>query len=288
MRIHFGTRRVVGGLVLLGVLLACLAGVPPFDRLRYRWSCFLIAAENSVRPEHAWGGSFYRGDGLGENVSLDLSPSGEVAALWTGCMGTYDRNFGSVREQEGRLQLSFVRRNAREPYRGFPEELVPVRWGERHYLIEPAELPAFASAVNAGLEPRSNLHGPFLLRRGDEARAVVGKPEVPAEARAWLLDAPLTARVVAVDESPEVRGDSSTLYRARVELDVGRADGAFVGMIFLDRQGEITLTAVEEHSSTAFFETYGATSLPLGWTFRTEASPEQVHDLFQLLRARHE
>lgn len=39
-------------------------------------------------------GSYYRGDGLGYNISLDLKPDGHYDAVWHGCLGRYGSSHG--------------------------------------------------------------------------------------------------------------------------------------------------------------------------------------------------
>ena len=59
------------------------------------------------------------------------------------------------------------------------DELVPIRWGPRRYLVSADELSAFVEAVRQGDEPRSTTAGEFLLRRGDWNLRVTGEPVIP-------------------------------------------------------------------------------------------------------------
>lgn len=54
----------------------------------------------------ALSGEYYRGDGLGYNISLSLHPSGTYEAIWTGCLGTYGTARGSWNVEGNRLQLA--------------------------------------------------------------------------------------------------------------------------------------------------------------------------------------
>ena len=49
-----------------------------------------ISKEIETVGQHDWAGSYYKGDGLGENVSLILSPKNGYLFEWHGCMGLYD------------------------------------------------------------------------------------------------------------------------------------------------------------------------------------------------------
>ena len=50
---------------------------------------------------------------------------------------------------------------------------------------------AFCSLVNEGLEPRSNVHGRFYLRKGDWEKKVTGLPIVPKEWESLLQKKPV-------------------------------------------------------------------------------------------------
>jgi hypothetical protein len=131
---------------------------------------------------HPWAGRYYFGDGLGANVSLWLAPKAGFLYQWHGCLGLYDRNYGgAVEEPNGTIRLSFELDGSR-----IAGEYIPVRWGERRYLVTKDEMEGFCEDVNSGREPRSGMHGSVFLRRGDEERRVDGLPSVPAEYRGLL------------------------------------------------------------------------------------------------------
>ena len=57
--------------------------------------------------------------------------------------------------------------------------LEPVRWGERLYLVRPAERASFCRAILSRVEPRRTMAGHQLLRSGDERkRAARGAPDI--------------------------------------------------------------------------------------------------------------
>src|SRR4030095_1837931 len=60
-----------------------------------------IRAELLNLPKHAWAGDYYRGDGLGVNVSLLIAPEAGFVFTWDGCLGRYDWNYGNVRVVAG-------------------------------------------------------------------------------------------------------------------------------------------------------------------------------------------
>jgi hypothetical protein len=51
-------------------------------------------------------GAYYRGDGLGYNVSLTLRKNGKYTAEWRGCLGKYGEASGTWRLNDKRITLS--------------------------------------------------------------------------------------------------------------------------------------------------------------------------------------
>jgi len=192
-----------------------------------------IKAELAQLKGPEWAGEYYEGDGLGVNVSLLIAPRAGFVFRWQGCLGLYGLNYGGVEATGGRLKLLFEHPNQRG-IGGFEPELTPVLWGNRHYLIPPGEMVEFANDVNAGLEPRKDIHGTYLLRRGDERKKARGAPAIPAEYRGYLLSAPIRARVSSVGES-RTEKQSECLSKGRVTpvtLAAGSGKGVKVGMKF--------------------------------------------------------
>ena len=191
-----------------------------------------IAKENSIAPRVAWAGDYYSGDGTGLNVSLSLAPLSGVAATWQGCLGTYAANKGSVIPQaDGSLLLKYEQPNDERSI-GFAEHVVPVAWGERMYMLSEQELPAFASAVNLGDEPRNDAQGLFLMREGDEQRKAYGMPVLPPAQQSLIRGVPLEVGVVSVTRLQDVRADHFEC-QYRLELDHGTNDGLVAGMELL-------------------------------------------------------
>jgi hypothetical protein len=173
----------------------------------------LIEQELKSLHEHPWAGHYYYGDGLGVNVRLDLAPRSGFVFTWHGCLGLYDLNYGKVEETGGRVKLVFRFPNDQKGFQGIASELIPVFWGERHYLIPPDRVVDFTNAINAGFEPRSGLHGRFLLNGGDELKPVRGKPNIPSQYSAYLLEHPIEAEISSVKESRVE--DSERIYKCR-------------------------------------------------------------------------
>ncbi len=61
-----------------------------------------IAATVKNSQFQAHSGNFYRGDGTGYNVNLNLKPDGTYTGQWRGCLGVYGTAFGkwSIKGQQ--------------------------------------------------------------------------------------------------------------------------------------------------------------------------------------------
>ena len=226
-----------------------------------------------------WAGEYYFGDGLGVNVSLTLAPQNGFVFTWNGCLGLYDLNYGDVAFTQGILKLLFRYPNKREGFEGIAPELVPVRWGQRHYLIPTDGMIHFTNAVNAGTEPDTlfgGKSGAFLLRRGDEKKPVEGLPDIPSEYLNYILKEPLTARISSITESRVEKSRRVT----RLTLNLGSVDGLRKGMeLFVKTPStiyaEADVTDVSDHWASALIE-QDQMSDPVpqpGWTLSTRLGP---------------
>ncbi|MGH7139355.1 MAG: hypothetical protein ACREHD_26720 [Pirellulales bacterium] len=211
----------------------------------------IIRSEINSLASHEWAGEYYYGDGLGVNISLVLAPRSGYSFEWRGCGGLYDRNYGPLDQKKGRLRLSFTLPHNPNGLAGITEEIIPVAWGTREYLIPPGEMVRFCNDVNRGAEPRTGPHGFHLLRRGDEKKPVSGLPSLPDEFKRYLLTTPIEAEIVQVG-GPASSGTAIVLNR-------GTKHGFFPGMELhviepSDHLSSVKITAVEEDRSKAVVE----------------------------------
>jgi hypothetical protein len=204
-----------------------------------------------------WAGEYYSGDGLGKNVTLMLAPQGGFTYHWSGCLGIYDRNYGTVTATEDGIELNLELAND-EDYFGMARHFTPVRWGDRHYLLASGEMMAFVNAVNSGNEPCSQWCSSFLMREGDKDRPVSGQPELPDEYREMLLFHAIAARVVRIVDSETILDDEGTSgwRTTTVELDVGADDGVVEGMELYAQQNTypgsgFSVVSTDAHHATA-------------------------------------
>ncbi|MHC4696722.1 MAG: hypothetical protein ACYTFA_08275 [Planctomycetota bacterium] len=193
-----------------------------------------INREISGLSDHPWAGTYYYGDGKGANVSLTLAPESGFVFKWRGCMGVYDRNFGDVvGTDRGSLKLALTYENCRKGFQGVAEDLVPIPWGERHYLIPVDDVVGFCNAVNSGSEPRDRLHGFYYLRVGDQEKPVKDAPELPEQYQAYLFKEPIHAEIVHVGDTEIEKGVGFwTFHKTVVTLNVGRSDQVLPGISF--------------------------------------------------------
>jgi len=238
-----------------------------------------ILAEVKRLGEHEWAGEYYAGDGLGVNTSVVIAPKSGYVFEWHGCLGLYDRNYGTVAWTNGRVRLSFTFANQRKGFQGIAPELIPISWGSRHYLIPADDVIGFCNSVNEGREPRAGTFGSYLLRKGDENKTVVNLPKVPAEFRPYLMDKPVEATIIAV--SPYTTRLSVAEWKFKdtpVTLDAGTNKGLRVGMELVVTEPRnlvesVTITKVEEDRSEGIVTQIGEEDPgpKSGWRLSTQA-----------------
>jgi hypothetical protein len=173
--------------------------------------------------------------------------------------------------------------NTHEGFEGIPEELVPVPWGARRYLVPSGEIRSFCNAVNSGREPRGHVHGRFFFREGDDERPVAGLPALPEGFEGCLLDRPIRARVlkVGVRRSPPPADGEPEAVVFVVTLGAGRAQGVWDGMVFhVERPAgtwaRATVVRTRETTAEAEIEEWAPseeerTPPAVGWRLSTRA-----------------
>jgi hypothetical protein len=190
-----------------------------------------------------WAGTYYQGDGLGTNVTLRLAPKSGATYTWSGCVGVYDVNHGSIASvsPEGiEIELAFpperneVWYQAFAPHPYMSRRWVPVSWGKERFMIPDCQLITFCNAVNDGsgwLPFPHRVEGEDWHRKVERSKTL---PLVPPAYRPFLLETPLTAVITACSE-PKDNGtflDETTpqdLVCATVEL--GSDAGLLPGML---------------------------------------------------------
>lgn len=159
-------------------------------------------------PEPAvdWTGGYYRGDGLGANLSLELDGDGTYSWTHRGCLGLYASSRGRV-ELAGERLLRLWPEGPLHP--GDPHgagfafsdpELVVVPWGEDVFLVPPLQFEEFCADVRAGHILLLGRSVSFYRSRSRQG-PLVGLPDVPAPYRQLLPDSYQDALDRIVEES---------------------------------------------------------------------------------------
>jgi hypothetical protein len=238
-----------------------------------------ILAELKRLGDHEWAGEYYAGDGVGVNTSVVIAPHSGYVFEWHGCLGLYDRNYGTASWTNGRICLSVTFENQRKGFQGLAPEFIPVSWGHRRYLIPADDFIGFCNNINEGSEPRNDSHGFYFLRRGDEKKPVTGFPKVPTEYEQYLLAKPIEATIIAV--GPYTTRPSVVDWQFKdtpVTIDAGRQQGLRVGMELVvvkprDTVESVRITKVEEARSDAVMIQAGEDEPgpKIGWRLSTQA-----------------
>jgi hypothetical protein len=169
----------------------------------------------TLEPTHAWAGEYseFHVDG---GLRVAVAPREGYAVTEFGADGERVIAWGRVR-----VEGEFLRLSAEFPSVGqwsAPTSLIPVRWGERRYLLFENGLVDFCNDVNSGREASH----PFQEHLGiNHEGKVTGKPQVPVAYRGMLFDEPLKARVARAWDEGGAR---------HVEFDIGSDQGAFERM----------------------------------------------------------
>ena len=149
-------------------------------------------------------------------------------------MGLYDLNYGSFQEKDGYIRLNFRERNVEDQgtWSGCVRWLVPIRWGDRRYLIPANEMIAFCNHVNSGSD-RQRRNALFCVHV-DDGKKTSDIPKVPPQYRPYLLKGPIEAEVAWVGKTALVERKElwpPGRYRVtEIRLNRGKAAELLPGM----------------------------------------------------------
>ena len=181
-------------------------------------------------------GRYYQGDGLGVNLTLELKPNGTFDFSWHGCLGEYDRNFGSWELRGDKLFLQPKRPHEHKGFAGMDVRFFPVKWGKRILLIDEYEMAGFAASAK---EPPDILDHPreYSKLTGDkfEFAKVQGRPIMPLRFDRFYDHGAVRAKVVSIRPN------------GRVELAGGWSAGLRPGLRLASDWGskEVEITTVQ-------------------------------------------
>jgi hypothetical protein len=154
-----------------------------------------------------------------------LGTNGTYTNVWWACSRGNSRETGSATLSNNVIVCTPANR-------GFTQELlVPVRWGERLYLVSSEEMQAFCLAVTEGIEPRRNSFGDYLLRNGDWDRPAPGQPELPSEYAKFMRSPPPRKEERVVRATKALQGKITEVMDAGTAwIDLGSEHGLSAGM----------------------------------------------------------
>jgi len=239
---------VLTAAILFLALLACLGGL----------GISIAGADRPVQaPSPSSGldeiaGSYYQGDGLGFNLSLEITASGTFTYEWRGCLGIYDQAQGRVTRSGDEIVL--VAGGDKPVVR-----LLPVRWGSRHYLVKAEEMMGFVNEINQGAEPRDDAHGRTYLRRDEWDLRVSGPPELPPSYTKAILERRIEGTVLrkASATTWEVEVDGQSLAPGMELFASGEGAEAFFCQLKVVSVASVTAVVEAEYKD-------GCESLSLG------------------------
>lgn len=122
-------------------------------------------------------GNYYYGSGAGVNSNLNLSEHGIFTLNNKDGTKISEENQGIYKVEDGFLILSPQKPISFSDVT--PALLIPVKWGERIYLVPDERILGFCMDIKQGKEPRKEAQGLFYLRENDWEKPVTGVPDFP-------------------------------------------------------------------------------------------------------------
>lgn len=195
-------------------------------------------------------GSYYRGDGLGFNQSLDITAYGSFSFHASGCLRTYDQSKGRVLRHGSLIFLGLI---APRGWDISESGFLPVHWGDRRYLVQAGEIMSFVNEVNLGSEPRAAAQGTHYLAGEDWTVPVSGLPSLPASYAHYLLEEPVEGVLYRIPDEADLTfevaaGRHTGLLAPGMALVAHRTEGDEISFCELKVVSVESATAVAERS----------------------------------------
>jgi hypothetical protein len=152
------------------------------------------AAPRNPVPFADVAGSYYRGDGLGINQSLDITAYGSFKFHFSSCLRS-SQTPGRVLRHGSLIFLGPI------GPRGWDIDasgFLPVHWGDRRYLVPAGDVMSFVNEVNLGSEPRTKAQGMHYLQGEDWKLPASGRPLLPESYARHLLEEPVEGVVYRI------------------------------------------------------------------------------------------
>jgi hypothetical protein len=242
----------------------------------------LIIAEASSSPANEWAGIYSFEDSPTSGAQIVWAPANGFVIWWNSCShGWRDRiNFGRVEFRDGVLRVASELGGEGEKVFVMAGELIPVKWGEQHYLVPLDQLIAFCYAARNA--DRSLEIKEFFLKQADRGKRRSGLPAVPSQYRKYLVGPPIQATIVEMNPQPG---------RGVFTLNVGRTAGVVSGMKFFAMSPRnvymlVEVRDVRDDNSEAYVVTSGFKNNSakqvkprVGWRL-TSRAPRKAYEYF--------
>ena len=244
----------------------------------------LIVGEASNLPANEWVGTYGYEDSPNSGGQLDWAPANGFVVGWNTCShGWQDRvNFGTVDFRDGVLRVTPELAGEGRKIYALADELIPVKWGEQHYLVPLDQLVAFCYAARNAV--RSLEIKEFFLKNSDREKRRFGLPAVPSQYKKYLVGPPIHATIVELKPQPQPWSEVFT-------LNAGRSAGVVAGMKFFALSPRnvymlVEVRQVRDDDSEAYVITSGfkdnskGTVKPrAGWRL-TSRAPRRAYEYF--------
>ncbi len=236
---------------------------------------FLLKKKALIEEEvskgiNEWSGTYSQGD---HHPTIFMWAADQGFLIW-GSNHTFFPsriNFGNAEFSNNRLLLSPKIAKDNLHFQSIPTELIPIKWGEQHFLIGSDELLNFAYAVHSNWEAHIV---DYLAKSSDYEKPRTKLPNLPEEFEKILTMKAIKPKVTAIKKKDD------DLFDAELTLDRGRADMLNKGMylFYVNSSGSITIriTELNERSSkgniVGFSETANKGVKPkIGMNFTSKA-----------------
>jgi hypothetical protein len=234
-----------------------------------------VERELSASRQNEWVGNYRAFNDLTTTTSFAWAPNSGFMIWRESCSrpGVAQVNYGNAKFELGAVKLAPLRiENDRHTYE-VAGDLIPVKWGQQHWLIPRNEIKLFIYAINSGSIEEMET---FLLKTEDYEKTRKGLPQVSSEYRKFLRMPPIKATLSAVGEKP-------TRWYPSLTLDAGKSQSVIPGMKFYltSPRGilfEIEVTRVNKQTSEAhvvkaglFGEGEIEIEPAVGWKFSSRA-----------------
>lgn len=192
-----------------------------------------------------WSGVYLQGD---HHPTIFMWSANQGFLVWGSNHTTFPAriNLGKAEFSNNRLIIKPEVNKEHLNFQYIPVELVPVRWGEQHFLIGSDRLINFAYAVHSGSESEIV---EYFVKNEDYEKPRKGLPNLPKEYEEILTMKAIEPKVTTIKNN----GDS--IFDSELTLNLGRADKLIKGMIFyyVKSSGDIKImvTDLQEKSSKA-------------------------------------